>query len=186
MEEEWVAGVWDEEGSGSAFSNFTEMDNLTLTCAARNIQGPIELPYSSTLTITVRAIQSLYYLFIILAGSFLNTVVIILVAKYKKLQNLSFLVSLQVVVINLMWSVSILALVPSPTSSDHKTSSKTTYIGGLASLHSHRIQEEITSFKSSSGVHLIALIFSTLFLDNQKAVATSAKHPARISASIGM
>ena len=108
MEEEWVAGVWDEEGSGSAFSNFTEEDNLTLTCAARNIQGPIELPYSSTLTITVRVIQSLYCLFIILAGSFLNTVVIILVAKYKKLQNLSFLVSLQVMAINLMWSVSIL------------------------------------------------------------------------------
>ena len=47
----------DEEGSGSAFSNFTEGDNLTLTCAAQTIQG-IELPYSSALTITLRVVQS--------------------------------------------------------------------------------------------------------------------------------
>ena len=58
----------DKEWSGSAFSNLTEGDNLTLTCAARNIQGPINLPYSSVLTTTMRVIQSIYYLVIILAS----------------------------------------------------------------------------------------------------------------------
>ena len=103
-----LAGELYEEWSGSAFSNLTEGDNITLTCAARNIQGPIELPYSSALTITLRVIQSLFYLLIILAGLFLNTLVIVLVAKYKKLQTLSFLVSLQVVVLDLLLSAALL------------------------------------------------------------------------------
>ena len=93
---------------GSAFFNFTEGDNITLTCAARNIQGPIELPYSSALTITLRVIQSIFYFVIFFGGLFLNTLVIVLVAKYKKLQTLSFLVSLQVVVLDWFLSISIL------------------------------------------------------------------------------
>ena len=97
----------DGEGSGSAFSNFTEGDNLTLTCAAQTIQG-IELPYSSALTITLRVIQSIFYTVIFIGGLFLNTLVIVLVAKYKKLQTLSFLVSLQVVVLDWLLSISIL------------------------------------------------------------------------------
>ena len=99
--------VWDEDGSGSALSNFTEEDNSTLTCAALDLQGPIELPYSSALTITLRVIQSVYYCVIIIGGLFLNTLLIVLVAKYKKLQTLSFLVSLQVAVLDWLLSISI-------------------------------------------------------------------------------
>ena len=103
--------MWDEEWSGNSFSNFTETDNLTLTCAARHIQGPIELPYSSTLTITLRALQSTYYFFIVATALFLNTLVITLVAKYKKLHTLSYLVSLQVVVLDLLLSAILPAAV---------------------------------------------------------------------------
>lgn len=89
-----MSGDWlIEEGSGPAFSNFTEGDNLTLSCAACDIQGPINLPYSSTLTITLRVLQSTYYLFIIVTA---------LVAKYKKLHTLSYLVSFQVVTLDLL------------------------------------------------------------------------------------
>lgn len=102
-------GMWEEEGSSSAFANVTEEYNFTLTCAARAIQGPIELPYSSALTTTVRVIQAIYYSIIILAGLFLNTLVIVLVVKYKKLHSLSYLVSLQVVVLNLLFSVTLIA-----------------------------------------------------------------------------
>ena len=97
-----------EEGSGSAFFNLTEGDNINLTCAASNIQGPIEMPYSSALTITLRVIQSIFYCVIFFGGLFLNTLLIVLVAKYKKLQTLSFLVSLQVVVLDWLLSISIL------------------------------------------------------------------------------
>ena len=102
-----MAGMY-EEGSGSAFYNFTDGDNTTLTCAARNIQGPVKLPYSSALTITLRVIQSIFYCVIFFGGLFLNTLLIVLVAKYKKLQTLSFLVSLQVVVLDWLLSISIL------------------------------------------------------------------------------
>lgn len=98
----------DMLGSGVADGNFTEVDNLTLTCAARYIQGPVVLPYSSALTTTVRVIQSIYFIVVMFAGTFLNTLVIALVAKYKKLQTLFFLVSLQVVVLDLFLSVLIL------------------------------------------------------------------------------
>ena len=97
--------MWSEEWNVSSSSNIT---NLTLTCAARNIQGPIDLPYSSALTTTVRVLQSLSKLLIILAGIVLNTLVIVLVAKYKKLQTLSFLISLQVVALDLVLAIAIL------------------------------------------------------------------------------
>ena len=101
--------MWDEDGSGSALSNFTEEDNSTLTCAAHDFQGPIELPYSSALTTTLRVIQSIFYCVIIMGGLFLNTLLIVLVAKYKKLQTLSFLVSLQVVVLDWLLSIALFA-----------------------------------------------------------------------------
>ena len=101
-----LADMWGEEWNGSAFSNLTEEDNLTLSCAARNIQGPIDLPYSSDLTTTVRVIQSLLKLLVFLAGIVLNTLVVVLVAKYKKLQTLSFLVSLQVVALDLVLAIA--------------------------------------------------------------------------------
>ncbi len=78
------------------------MDNTTLSCAARNIQGPVLLPYPSALTTTIRVIHAVYYILLLICGIFLNTKVIILVAKFKKLQTLSFVTSLQVVVLDML------------------------------------------------------------------------------------
>ena len=44
----------------------------------------------------------MFYLFILLCGTFLNVLMIILVTKYKKLRTLSFAISLQVVVLDLL------------------------------------------------------------------------------------
>jgi hypothetical protein len=102
MDENWNTDVLDKEGT---FSNFTE-DSI-LTCAASNIQGSIELPYPLSLTITVRVIEGLYSLIIILAGLILNTLVIVLVARHKKLQTMSFMIAVQIVVLGLVLSVTI-------------------------------------------------------------------------------
>ena len=81
-------------GSGSsAFNNTTAFDlkdNLTLTCAARNIQHPVELPFSTALDTTVRVFQFTFSFSLLIIGGVLNTLVIVLVAKSKKLRTLSF------------------------------------------------------------------------------------------------
>ncbi len=70
------------------------------------------LPYSSTLTTTVRSFQTLFYILISVSGIMLNTLVVVLVAKYKKLRTRSFAVALQVVVLNLIISSTVLMLRP--------------------------------------------------------------------------
>ena len=103
--------MWDGEGgSGSPYSNVTEpSSNATLSCAARSIQGPVMLPYSTALTTTVRVILAMYYIITTLAGIILNTLVIVLVAKYKKLRTHSFAVALQVVGLDLVRCLVFLA-----------------------------------------------------------------------------
>ena len=98
--------MWDEGESGSAYANTTEVElSENFTCVARYIQGHVELPYSSTFSAAVRGVQAFFYLTLSIAGVFLNTAVIILVAKYKQLRTHSIVIALQVVVLDLMLSV---------------------------------------------------------------------------------
>ena len=95
--------LWDPGESGSAaFNNTDPSDNISLSCAARNIQGPIMLPYSTAVTVTVRAVSSIYFIVLLFGGAFLNILVIVLVAKYKQLQTYAFGIALQVIVLNLL------------------------------------------------------------------------------------
>ena len=98
-----------ESGSG-AFNNTDASSNLSLTCAARNL-GPVVLPYSAALTVTIRVIQIIYNLLLLVTGTFLYIVVVIFVAKYKKLQTLPFAVALQVVVLDLLLLVVIVGTI---------------------------------------------------------------------------
>jgi hypothetical protein len=115
MSGDLLTGWSSEKGSASGGLLFTEtetnnsINNSTLTCAAENIQGTIDLPYSPILIDSIRAFQSIYYFLVICAGLVLNSIVVILVAKYKTLQTLSFTVSLQVVVLDLVLSVTLFA-----------------------------------------------------------------------------
>ena len=113
---DWPGDMWDEEGNGSLF-NLTEMEpsnNFTLvgTCAAKSLSLPTTLPFHIALTTTVQVIQSICYIIIFLLGLFLNTVVIVLVVKYKKLQSRSFIIALQVVVSNVIILLTVYLLRP--------------------------------------------------------------------------
>ena len=106
MSGDWLDDLWDMGESGSAYTNITEVDNLT--CAASNIQGPVELPYSLTFSVTLRSVQAIFNSLLVFAGVLLNGMVIVLVAKYKKLQTHSIVISLQVVALDLLLSLYIL------------------------------------------------------------------------------
>ena len=98
-----------ECGSAADYNNTTAVDNFTLvSCAARNTQHPVDLPYSTTLTITLRVVLGLYYLFLLIVGGFLNVLVIVLVARHKKLQTYSFGIAMQVVILDLVNTTLIL------------------------------------------------------------------------------
>ena len=91
--------IWDEE---DAFSNFTVVpDNQTLTCIARSLNRPLMLPFSTVLTTTVRGVLTTCYILIIVFALFLNTLVIVLATKYKKLRTRSIVIALQIVVSNI-------------------------------------------------------------------------------------
>lgn len=96
----WGSG---ESGFG-AFNNTTMFDNITLTCLASNIQGPVNPTYSVTLYTIVRALRCLHLILVFLVGVFLNALIIGLVSKHKKLQNLSFGIGLVIVSTNLILS----------------------------------------------------------------------------------
>ena len=95
-----------EEGSG--YANSTEAENVTLSCLAESIQVSVttQLPYSSTLTMAVRGVLAFFYIIFLFVGTFLNSLVIVLVAKHKKLHTLSFAIALQVVVLDLLLSLT--------------------------------------------------------------------------------
>lgn len=84
----------------------------SLACTAGSLRGPIMLPYSFTLTTIVRSLQTFLYILTFVFGIILNSLVIILVAKYKKLHVRTFAVALQVVVLNLIVSSTVLMLRP--------------------------------------------------------------------------
>ena len=98
---------WSGEGAFNVSDNSTD-DNLTLSCAAESIREPVVLPYSTAFTTTVTALRALYWLLLIPCGTALNTLVIFLLVKYKKLRTLSFAIALQIVVINLLFTMLIL------------------------------------------------------------------------------
>ena len=106
MSGDWLADLWNVGENGSAYTNITEVDNLT--CAASNIQGPVELPYSLGFSAALRNVHAILNIILILAGVFLNGMVIMLVVKYKKLQTHSIIIALQVVSLDLLISLYIL------------------------------------------------------------------------------
>lgn len=85
--------------SGSTFSN------LTLTCAERNIEISRANIYSPAVTTLVKVFRITYFTLLFMIGNILNIFVFFLVAKHKKLHTLSFGIILQVIVLNLLFSV---------------------------------------------------------------------------------
>ncbi len=91
-------------------------DNITLsfTCAVRSFENPVVVthPYSTALNTAVRSFQALFYIVIFLLGNFLNLLVIVLVAKYKKLRTRSTLFAFQIIVLNFVFTSTVFLIRP--------------------------------------------------------------------------
>ena len=110
MFEDGSGDVWEESSGHGAFnSNSVASENLTINCAARNIQGPTSLPYSATLTTFMRMFLFTYLPVLLLAGAILSFLVMVLVVVRDKLKTFVFGIALQVMVID--WTLLLLVLV---------------------------------------------------------------------------
>ena len=100
--------------SGSAYSDILNKtqatSNKTLTCAARNIQGPVELPFPPIVPLVIRCLLIFYYMVVTFCGILLNSFVVFLVWKFKTLRNLEFALACQIVVFNLIGSAFVAPL----------------------------------------------------------------------------
>ena len=86
--------------------NTSAPSNQTLTCAARNIQGPVELPsLPDLLTFVVRCVLILYCMYVCFFGVALNIWTPYLVWKFKSLHNMSFYFAVQISIINIIGSI---------------------------------------------------------------------------------
>ncbi len=83
-----------ESGSGSGVSN----DTGGLTCAARSIQAPYQMLFQPPLSTVVIALQIIFFACLIVLSTGLNSFVFFLMAKFKKLQTLSFFIALQILI----------------------------------------------------------------------------------------
>ena len=79
--------------------------NETLTCAARNIQGPVELSHPVLVSLTIRCLLILYYMSTGFFGVFLNIFVIYLVCKFKSLRTTEFVFATQIVAVGAVRSI---------------------------------------------------------------------------------
>ena len=83
-------------------SSMSINETQSLICAARNIQQEVSLPYSTTWAMIFRSFEIIFNILVIVFGALLNSLVLVLVKKFKSLQTLSFAIALQVIVINLV------------------------------------------------------------------------------------
>ena len=95
---EMFANWNDSLNNDSMFINETQ----SLTCAARSIQQ--EVTYNSTSNMVLRSFKIISSILIIIFGVLLNSMVLVLVKKFKSLQTFSFAIALQVIAIDLIRS----------------------------------------------------------------------------------
>ena len=90
-------------GSGSGDLPVSNETSDDLTCAARSIQEPpAALPYSEYLVLVTKTYLSFAFSSTFIAGSFLNIFLFYLIIRHKKLHTLTFKISLQMVVLDLL------------------------------------------------------------------------------------
>ena len=106
--EGWSDGQLNIEESGSAMINNISTNETLNTCAGRTLQLQIGVFYPPTLAMAARAINTVFYLLLMVFGVFLNVILIVLVLKFKELHTLSFVITLQVVIADLANAAAIL------------------------------------------------------------------------------
>lgn len=80
-------------------------------CAERTITMSSLSPYSTAVNNTVIAIRIIWYGPLAVLGFLLNSFIIYLVAKHKKLQILSFGIALQIMAVNILMSVYLVTVI---------------------------------------------------------------------------
>ena len=100
------SGVWSMDGSGQYMYDFySDANSSNISCKELQLERGIPLPLSPTITDALRYSQIVYFLITLPLGVFMNTLVIVLVAKFKKLRNATFYLALQVIIVDLINAV---------------------------------------------------------------------------------
>ena len=84
--------------------------NDSMSCAARNTQGPVELPLPFLMPLITRCLLVIYYMMVTFFGTVFNSVVLFVVCKHKKLRTLSFAYAIQIVIGNIIGCVTTLPI----------------------------------------------------------------------------
>ena len=88
-------------GSGGIEDNFTSVS----TCAMSSLESTNATVLPSHVAIGARVIQAIYGLFIFLLGNFLNSLILLLIMKYRQLRSVSFCIAAQIAIANLFLAV---------------------------------------------------------------------------------
>ena len=105
----FVLGLLAMSANADMLNTSVSPSNHTLTCAARNIQGPVELPFlPELLPFVVRCVLILLYMYVCFFGVALNIWTPYLVWKFKSLRNMSFSFAVQVSILNIIDCLTII------------------------------------------------------------------------------
>ena len=88
-------------GSGGIEDNFTSVS----TCAMSSLESTNATVLPSYVAIGARVIHVIYGLFIFLLGNFLNSLILLLIMKYRQLRSVSFCIAAQIAIANLCLAV---------------------------------------------------------------------------------
>lgn len=97
---EFWSGSGGSGESGSGFGNFTSV-NDTLSCVATSIMGQA-YPYPFVLSVAARTGLLIHYVLLLLTSVPMNAFVIFMICKCKSLRTISFVLVLQVAIIDLV------------------------------------------------------------------------------------
>ena len=82
--------------------NELEEDNDSLTCVDKFLEASANSTLSSSVSISSRVLQVLYLILVLTSGTILNSLVVYLVSRSKKLRTRAFAVAVQIALANLI------------------------------------------------------------------------------------
>ena len=94
-----IISNWTDYGSGSDTNSMSITENeslLGLTCEERQVEFGYPLPLSMSAAQVLRYMQVTYYFLCFPFGVSLNCLILLLILRFKKLQNITFILAIQV------------------------------------------------------------------------------------------
>ena len=96
------SATWSQTGSGNYYNMYSDDNSSNVSCKQIQLEQGIPLPLSSMITDVLRYSQIIYFLTILPLGVFMNTLVIVLVARFKRLKTVTFYLALQIIIVDLL------------------------------------------------------------------------------------